>query len=232
MNIPWIFLFIRQKITGLSSIDEISYSIPQIDIEMRKKFKVLFIDDKELSIIDTLKNDSGYDVKYKKDGLDNIYDANIYDIILCDLQGVNAKSPYEGASLIKDLRMMYPNKQLILYTAGNLSNDQLELIQEYSDKRVQKGQSKETWEMILDESIREIIDPCKSWGKTKKYLEKIGVKTKDIAIFEDIFVRSYQNGKIPDRKQMIAIFGKYKKFEEYEKILLPIIKSVIGAKGK
>lgn len=200
-------------------------------MEMRKKFKILFIDDSELSIIEVLRKESGYDVRYKE-YLEDIYDASIYDIILCDLQGVNTSDENEGAGLIKDLRLMYPNKQLILYTAGTLRNSQIELIQEYADKRVLKGQSKSTWESILDESIGEIIDPCLSWGKIKKYLEKKGVRTRDVAIFEDMFVKSYRQGKLPNKAQMVLLFQNYKALKEYELILTPIIKSVISAKVK
>lgn len=225
-----IILYLKSKFFKQLSIDEVTYLTPDITRKIRNEFKILFIDDRELSIIDTLKNEYGFDIKYKKEKLDNIYDASIYDIILCDLQGVHTDSPLEGASLIKNLRVMYPNKQLILYTSGNLSNEQLEVINEYADKRIKKGQDKETWERILDDCILEIVDPKKAWEKMKKYLERKDVKTKDIARFEDIFVRTYRSENLSNFKQIANIFEFYNLADEYERIIIPIIKLVIKFK--
>lgn len=217
-----IIHYIKSKIFGLKSIQSVSYKSPTIDAEARKKFKILFIDDNELTIIKILKEEYGFDISYKS-SLENIYDAAIYDIILCDLHGVEMTSKLEGAALIKKLREWYPNKQIILYTAGTLRNDQLEVIQEYDDKRIQKGQDKETWEQILMGSISELIDPKHTWNRIKRYLEERDVTTKDIAIFEDIFARSYISGSTKSLDVLIKAFTKYNMIEEYNKVLKPII---------
>lgn len=218
--------YLKMRILGLKTIRSINYVVPNIDHEMNKSFKILFIDDNQLEIIDTLKKEYGYDISYK-DNIRHIYDAAIYDIILCDLHGVDSSSTLDGANTLRRLREMYPNKRLILYTAGTLSNEQIEVINKYADKRIKKGQDIDTWNSIITNCIKEIIDPRETWKRMKEYLEHKDVDTKDIAIFEDIFVRSYIKKSTKNIDRMISAFAKYNMYEDYIKVIKPIVQSAI-----
>ena len=149
---------------------------------------------------------------------------------MCDLQGVNKESEYEGADLIKSLRNMYPNKQLILYTSGTLTPEQIEIIALSDAKRIKKGQDKDAWESILDEAILEIIDPTKSWERIKNYLEIREVKTVDIARFENVFVRAYEEGCTQKTEDAIKTYIRHNKLNEYHDIIVPIIIKLIKYK--
>jgi len=223
--------YVFSKIFPWKSINDINYQRPSIDISIRKNFRVLFIDDNELNVLDDLRHEYKYDITYKKIKLDSIYDAEAYDIVLCDLDGVQPESELQGAKLVKDIRTAYPSKQIIMYTAHNLTMDQMEIVLKSADKRIRKGVRIEHWEAILDECILDLIDPTLAWIKIKKFLEDKQVKTIDIARFENIFVNSYLSGKTENIKDLAKEFSYQKNTDEIIKVLIPILSKIISMKG-
>lgn len=81
---------------------------------------ILFIDDKKVSFIPTMKRAGYSSVKYLKD-CDNIHCQQIIDadIIFVDVNGVgiNLFSTEQGFGLAKAIKRQFPNKCVVLYSA-------------------------------------------------------------------------------------------------------------------
>ena len=66
-----------------------------------------------------LKNQLGYDITTKED-LSNLRDAEGYDIIICDIDGVGLKlGGNNGIWLLNEINKEYPDKILVLYSNYN-----------------------------------------------------------------------------------------------------------------
>lgn len=172
--------------------------------EMRKNSEILVIDDQEFLLTEPLRN-YGYQITEKKD-LNSLKDAAAYDIILCDIRGVGKflQSKYEGANLIKELKLKYPQKKIVAYTAEEYTASFSELL-DYADKKVEKGTSVDDWTSLLDEVVKDKYDLKKQWALTREALIKNDVPIRTIAKYESDYVNAIRKNSI---EKMITLMGE------------------------
>lgn len=158
-------------------------------LDMRRQIEILVIDDEEFTVGKRLEANN-FRLTYKKD-IANVKDVSEYQIILCDIRGVGVEldSKYEGAFIIKEIKVNYPTKQVVAYTGSNYDasyNDYLR----YADEIVKKGLDAEEWIDILDEEIDKCIDPIYQWKKVRTKLLENGTSILDVAKLESEYVFS------------------------------------------
>lgn len=187
MKLGNIYL-IRKKISNLNG----SSVMNNISInQLRKNTEILIIDDEEFSLLDMIKK-HGFNVHHKKD-IDDIKDLQPYDIVLCDIRGVGKiyDSTFEGAYVIKEERINYPNKQIIAYTASSYNAEYNKYLS-CADAIVPKGTSPEDWVSLLDEQLFKCVDPVFQWGKMRGALLEAGMDTIDVAKIEALYVKAIE----------------------------------------
>jgi hypothetical protein len=140
--------------------------------KLRRKVEILVIDDESLPVANLLKK-SNFNINHKED-ISNIKDVEGYDIILCDIRGVGKEfeSSKEGAYLIKEIRTIYPGKQIIAYTGSYYDATYNEYLK-FADDVIEKATPIELWVDKLDNAISKLFDPIAQWEKMRmKLLEK------------------------------------------------------------
>lgn len=188
MKFPEILL-IQYK---LSDIAEVTALQQFNSSELRGKIDILIIDDEEFAAEQyLLKN--GFRITHKTD-VDTIRDVESYAVILCDIRGVGKKlgSAKEGAFIIKEIKARYPNKQVIAYTGSSYDpvyNDYMK----FADNIISKGLPVDDWISVIDQQIKNAVDPHYQWECLRKYLLNCGVSTAYVAKLEDKYVKAIKN---------------------------------------
>ena len=183
----------KRKLKTISDIVDLDLQ-PRLDID-RKKYKILVIDDEGFAQELGLKKLGFKDIEVKYD-YTQMEDYSAYDIIFCDINGV-AKDidPYfQGASLAKKIKELYPDKFVIIFSA---LDQPLDFYPYYSsvDATIIKNLNSNQMSDKLDEYIRTINSPKYKWDSIKKILENNKIATEDIAMFEHYYVLSLLDGK-------------------------------------
>lgn len=189
---------------------------------LKKLTEILVIDDNDFSFLDALKNYE-FNIKQKKD-LTHLSDAEVFDIILCDIRGVGTflSSQYEGANLIKELKTKYPTKTIIAYTAEPY-NASFQKFLDYADGIMPKGTSLEDWVALLEKTLRDCADPVVQWDKTRKLLLAANVATTEVAKYESHYVKAVKNENFESLKKL---YDKSKK--QGADIMLDLTTSLIA----
>ena len=189
---------------------------------LKKLTEILVIDDNDFAYLEALQRYE-FNIKQKKD-LTHLSDAEVFDVILCDIRGVGTflSSPYEGANLIKELKTKYPAKTIIAYTAEPY-NASFQKFLNYADGIMPKGTSLEDWVALLEKTLRDCADPVVQWDKTRKLLLRAKVDTIDVAKYESQYVRAVKNENFDSLKKL---YEKSKK--QGANIMLDLTTSLIA----
>lgn len=161
-------------------------------LELRKLVDILVIDDDEFTVGAKLEANN-FRLTYKKD-IENVRDLSEYPIILCDIRGVgtNLSSQYEGAFLIKEIKVNYPTKQVVAYTASQYDPSYNEYLA-YADDIRKKDTEFEEWVEILDEEIEKCADPVYQWKRIRTRLLDEGVSLTEVTKLESAYVGAVKN---------------------------------------
>lgn len=119
-----------------------------------------------------------------------------YDIVLCDLMGVGQHfdGKLQGASIIREIKRVYPEKYVIAYTGAAMNAGIARQATEAADDIVRKDVDIDDWVQTLDHYTDLAQDPYEIWLRIREGLTDRGADTKDIILLEDAFVRSVMNG--------------------------------------
>lgn len=170
--------------------------------------KVLIIDDdiedhlypfKEQ--IEVLRNQYGCSITTKVD-LDNVQDAQAYDFIICDREGIGQKicGPRgDGLTLLKTLIEQYPGKNYVLYSNKDVSIGRLAEFKKYNNVRMWSKTTLLNNEMNggkgFVEEVRKGIDytlnPLARWKELRvKFLKNTDINLSDLAVLEQAYIKS------------------------------------------
>ncbi|MDE5880437.1 MAG: hypothetical protein K2H60_01795 [Muribaculaceae bacterium] len=170
--------------------------------------RVLIIDDKVedplypfKDQIDVLRKQYGCSITTKVD-LDNVQDAQAYDFIICDREGVGKKicgPKGDGLALLKNLIKEYPGKSYVLYSDKDVNISRLAEFKRY---HTVKMWSKNT---LLDneiyggdgfvehvrKSIEYVTNPLTRWKELRlKFLKNTDIDLSDLANLEHAYIKS------------------------------------------
>ena len=159
---------------------------------LRRHANILIIDDNEFAAEQFLKS-NGFQIDHKFD-IDSMKEIEPYDIIMCDISGVGKKLGYEkeGAFIIREIHANYPNKQIIAYTSYTYNAEYNQFFS-LADFVASKDISIDAWIDILDEQVKNSIDPIYQWKKIRDYLLNNNISTLTIAKIEDKYVKSVKD---------------------------------------
>lgn len=185
--------------------------------------RILVIDDKEFSFLNALRTRE-FNVQQKLD-LTHLTDVSEYDIILCDIRGVGKflESEFEGANLIKELKIKYPNKIILAYTANDYDANFQKFL-DYADDIIPKGSyDLEDWVDLLEDTLYKCADPIAQWERTRDALLNADVSTIDVAKYESQYVRAVKNGSFESFK---SLYGKSN--NQGAQIMIELTSSIIA----
>ena len=125
-------------------------------IELKKKTKILFIDDdNKFKVVNILKSSGLINTKIIKD-INNLDSDEVRttDIFFVDIQGVGKKLDFqdEGLGLANALKNKYPNKKVVIYSAENRGERFHEALKKADDslpKNAEPFQFQQTIENLL-----------------------------------------------------------------------------------
>lgn len=160
--------------------------------EIRKRIKILIIDDDPQSFPIDLFQKEGYDVTYwpKIQNLSSLY-TNKYDIIILDVIGVADEYKSDGLEILKQIK--YVNKaQLVIAFSGSRSVQTKEDFWKLSDGSLKKPIKFFTCKEYLDNFIDSHITINSKWNSLKMELVKAGLTTASISKIEKFIVLSIE----------------------------------------
>lgn len=135
--------------------------------ELKKKIKVLIIDDKK-NLLDKNLTNHGWSAIYIKD-LDSFTQTELKnsDIVCIDINGVGSKLVQDegGMGLVRPIKELYPSKKIILYSsekAHNIFSESLDFI----DRRLYK--TGEIYPFLS--AIKELAEEIYNWDACVGYI--------------------------------------------------------------
>ena len=182
--------------------------------KLRENTKILIIDDDDFPLLQPL-SAAGYNLT-KKNGNEDIKtldDVYVYDIILCDIKGVGKHfgGTLEGAHLAEQIKIKFPNKIIISYSASMYEITYQKHLEKL-DGSYSKGLGVEDWSAILDEHIKNLADPIAQWKKTRTILLDNQLPLIEIAKIESYYVKAVKRNEFADFKSLICKNNKINEF--------------------
>lgn len=169
--------------------------------QLRKKVKILMVDDEEYDIVELLKN-RGYEVYYKED-ISYVLEVEPFDIIVLDIKNVAKRfgSVHEGFGFAKEVKMVYPQKLVLCYsgTSDININEQLDKI----DGFVKKDTDVDIWSQKLDGCITKFSDVNHHWGVIEKQLKEQKIDTESIERLKKLYLKSFETDSFDELKSTI-----------------------------
>lgn len=199
-------LFRVKKSRQLSVTDLKELNFDETKLIDRKKYKILVLDDSGFPQLNTLQK-LGYKDIVVEEEYKSIEQFALYDIIFCDINGVadDLDPIYQGAALAKQIKEVYPNKIVIIFSAVAQHLDFNEYYNSV-DGTIKKSLNGNDFSKEIDKWIIKLNNPINKWLKFKKDLEVACIPTRDIAVFEDYYVKSVLKNK--DFKKEIQKYCK------------------------
>lgn len=194
---------------------------------LRRKVRIAVIDDEPFQPLENLLDES-YDVTFMG-GICRAELCERYDILLCDIQsvGVDLNGEEQGAAVVGQIKRIYPDKYVIVYSALDRRSRILRLALDRSDNFIAKSSSQDLIYSVLDTGVRWILDPEKIWERTNAELRSRNVSTKNIAELEHKFVKSVLSGDPKPLRRLALDASRGQEKPEIRSIATGILSSAI-----
>lgn len=181
--LDWLKMFLRKKLYKMSDLRTLNITTT-FD---RKNAKILIIDDEDFNYEEELVANR-FDIE-KFDDIPSIESINSYDIVICDIKGIGKKfkSKYEGAHVIKEIKIAFPFKTVLAYS-GNTYDTTYNDFFKYADEIVKKDIDLNEWLDTLDRHIKNTINVEAKWENVCRHLIDQRISFYDIALLEDKYV--------------------------------------------
>lgn len=222
----------KYKTNQLLSIKDLTDFSLSKSLDLKKKYKILVIDDQGFSQEESLKKMGYKDITVEFDFTD-INHIIPYDIVLCDINGIGLEfdKKNQGAAVAKIIKENFPTKIVIIFSAAD---QPLDIAENYSyvDDVITKNMNANEMSSNIDRYIDMLDNPIYRWEKIKKIFEQKQIQTKDIAIFEHYYVKTILEGKdfTNDIESHLKYINKSKLSSVLEKslpVFVGILKEVI-----
>lgn len=187
----------------LSDIDKNALSLE----ELKNKYEVLVIDDKDFINIGTLAA-NGFRVKQWRD-VEDVTLTVKYPIIACDVNGVGnvlrPGSPNGGLHVLHEIKKHYPDKYLIQYSTVRQDFDE-NLIA--ADRIYPKDTSINTWQRDIEKALTVLGNPKLRWIRLRRKLSDDGMDAYDIYKLEQAYIKELltsEDGQIQEEAKLLNL---------------------------
>lgn len=193
----------RKKISSLS--------IPIKPEDLRKRVKILVVDDNEEHFPYQLLRDNGYTIewweKVTSDKLERM-ERGDFDIIILDIKGIadDSVSDSEGIGILKRIKSVNPSQVVVAFSGHSFDLDKTEFWK-LADDTLSKPVSIIKAKELIDRLINEKITIINYWEAIKTILISEGVGEKDIKKIEQHIISSIekQSFNIDDIKEKLTV---------------------------
>jgi hypothetical protein len=188
-----------------------------------KKVEILVIDDEKFAYLESMSS-RGFHIRPLPD-LHDFKAVEPYDVVLCDIKGVGKSfgSEYEGAFVISEIKRRYPHKVVVAYSNQSWDFRYAEKIKG-ADFRVDKNETPDRWQEILESAQRKVIDPIRKWKDMAKYLIESDVEMAELTKIEEAYMTACIEAK---PEQIKEASGKARVSPEIKEALVSLAASVI-----
>jgi len=185
------------------SIDKLQFDMP-FD-EIRKRARILVIDDDPAAFPCTLLEKEGYNVRYWEK-VENLHDLENgeFDIIVLDIYGVASLniSPNDGLGVLKHIKK-HNRAQLVIAYSGHKHDFSQSEFWSLADDYLGKPSSLIECKQKIDDLLKSYFTPQHYWNIAVSMLKEAGVKDKKLRSLERQVINSLY-GKPQTSKEMIA----------------------------
>jgi len=190
------------KIFNKESIKD--FRIPHNPDEIRKRIKIVVIDDDEASFPTQLLSANGYTIEW----WDKVDDRNLerleknhYDIIILDINDIATPSisSNDGIGILERIKQVNPAQIVVAFSGQEFDIEKTHFFKKADDtlsKPVDFIKAKNLIDRIIDQKITLIY----FWDALCRYLIKEGVKTKQIRKVEKELIGAIKNQRNVDYK--------------------------------
>ncbi|MBU1012845.1 MAG: response regulator [Bacteroidetes bacterium] len=208
------------------------FRIPHNPDEIRKRIKIVVIDDDEASFPTNLLSTSGYTIEW----WDKVDDRNLerleknhFDIIILDINDIAAPSisSTDGIGILERIKEVNPAQIVVAFSGQEFNIDKTHFFKKADDtlsKPVDFIKAKNLIDRIIDQKITLIY----FWSSLNGYLMKEGVKTKQIKRVEKELISAIKNQRSVDYN---LIGGKILKGVEISSKVIFLIKKFLSIVG-
>ncbi len=186
------------------TFDQVKLELPFNEI--RKRARILVIDDDEEAFPYGLLQKEGYNVQYwsKIETLRDLENGE-FDIIVLDIFGVAPAemSTNDGLGVLEHLKKHNPAQLVIAYSGQKYDLSQANFWS-LADDYLGKPSSLITCKEKIDALLREKFTPQHYWSTAVKLMQESGVNGKQLSGFEKKLVKSMLKKQSQPSKEMIA----------------------------
>jgi len=179
-----------------------SYSIKNLDIklpfeEIRKRARIIVIDDDKSAFPYELLQKEGYNVTYwsKIEKLREL-ESGEFDLIVLDISGVADKSISltDGAGILSHLKKCNPAQLIIAYSGQKYDLSKKDFYN-LADDFLGKPSDLITCKDKIDSLLRNHFTPQHYWSEVEKILKATGISTNRLKELERQIISSLQKGQ-------------------------------------
>lgn len=159
--------------------------------EIRKRARILFIDDEDVPQIKILKAE-GFTIEHWKDIKNNLnkIEGGDYDIIFLDIAGVGERYSREGAiGILKDIKKCNPAVIVIAFSGQKFDIEQTKFFK-LADDVLKKDAGPIEIKTKIEEFLKEKFSVTFYWGKIKDLLKNQGIGESKINKAEKMLYKS------------------------------------------
>lgn len=159
--------------------------------EIRKRARILFIDDEDVPQVKILKAE-GFSIEHWKDIKKNLnrIESGDYDIIFLDIAGVGERYSREGAiGILKDIKKCNPAVIVIAFSGQKFDIEQTKFFK-LADDVLKKDAGPVEIKTKIEEFLKEKFSVTFYWGKIRDILKEQGIGESKINKAEKVLFKS------------------------------------------
>lgn len=184
-------MFCKKKNTYASALELIDKNSIST---LRKKVRILIVDDEDDEIYDILK-ERQYNIFYKKD-MTYAVEAEPFDIALVDIKGIatRRKSSMEGFALASEIKQAYPLKKVCCFSGSVHNEISSELANNKIDAFFMKDMEIDKISEKVDILIKDYVDYEKQWDVIYQLLRNNNMKDAEIEKVRKAYLKGFNTG--------------------------------------
>lgn len=181
-----------------ATIDDIAPALPLS--ELKKRVKVLVVDDEEDSFPTQLLRDDGYTIEWwPKLDVPKLHrlESGDFDIVVLDIQGIadaSLSDTGDGTGVLQRLKTVNPYQVVVAFSGKSYDLDSVHFWK-LADETLRKPVSIIRAKSLLDRLIQERVSVNHYWDNVEAMLKAQGVPPKRIRRLEKELVRAGKTGK-------------------------------------